>query len=221
MKHGVLFSLVAILLASAAIMHRGWLLLLLWPALSFAVVAAGYFHFGAGVFGKSKRGLLSPINRLLLFPYLVCLGAIWYALRIVRRESPFNELAENIVIGRRLLSHERPDKIDHVIDLTCEFNEPRKLRSGSYHSFQILDGSAPSPEQLRQWAARVADLSGRIYIHCAEGHGRTGLFAAVLLVHIGHSQTVDEALQYIQSKRPLVRLGRRQLAVLHETQDAA
>jgi len=221
MKYGILFSFVAVLLATAAVIHRGWLLLLLWPAVSFGIVALGYLYFGPQVYGKSSRGLLSPINQLLLLPFLVYLWSVWYGARLVKREPAFNQLTEDIVIGRRLLSHELPDGIDHVIDLTCEFNEPRALRSSSYHSFQILDGSAPSADHLLQWAGQTARLSGNIYIHCAEGHGRTGLFAAVLLLYIGHSMTPDEALQFIRSKRPLVRLGQRQLATLHATQDAA
>jgi protein-tyrosine phosphatase len=220
MKYGTLFSILAVLLTIAAIIHGGWLLLLLWPALNFGTVALGYFHFGPRVYGKSQHGLLSPINQLLLLPYLVYLWSVWYAVRIVKREPAFNQLTDNIFIGRRLLSHELPDNIDHVIDLTCEFNEPKALRLLSYHSFQILDAFVPPLNQLREWADLTAGLSGNIYIHCAEGHGRTGLFAAVLLLSIGHSQTPDDALQFIKSKRPLVRLGQRQLAMLHATHNA-
>ena len=219
MKYGIFFSLIAVLLATVAVILRGWLFLLLWPALSVAIVAMGYFHLGPRVYGKSACGLLSPTNQLLLFPYLLCLRSLWHLIRFVRREPPFNQLTDCIFIGRRLLSRELPDDIDRVIDLTCEFNEPRTLRWRSYHSFQILDGLAPSPEQLRQWVERVAGLSGNIYIHCAEGRGRTGLFAAALLLHIGHSPTAHDALQFIKSKRPHVRLGKHQLAVLHSTRN--
>lgn len=220
MKYGILFATVAVLLTAAAILRGGWQLLLIWPALSFGIVAVGYLRFGPRVFGKSSHGLLSPVHQLLLLPYLVYLWSVWYALRLVKREAAFNQLTDSIFIGRRLLTHELPDNIDHVIDLTCEFNEPKTLRESSYHSFQILDGFVPSPDQLREWADQTAGLSGNIYIHCAEGHGRTGLFAAVLLLCIGHSQTPEDALQFIKSKRPLVRLGQRQMAVLHASQDA-
>lgn len=217
MKYGILFAIIAVLLVALGVMHGGWHYLLFWPALSFAIVAIGYFHIGPRVYGKSQRGILSPINQLLLLPYLIYLWSVWYAARLFKRESAFDQLTDNIFIGRRLLSRELPANIDYVIDLTCEFTEPKALRSISYHSFQILDGFVPSPDQLRDWAEQTAGLSGNIYIHCAEGHGRTGLFAAVLLLHIGHSQTPEEALQFIKSKRPLVGLGRRQLAALKAT----
>ena len=146
--------------------------------------------------------------------------SVWYALRLVKREPAFNQLTDNVFIGRRLLSHELPDNINHVVDLTCEFSEPNALRSTPYHLFPILDGFVPSPNQLRQWVHEVAALSGNVFIHCAEGHGRTGLFAAGLLLTIGHSKTPEDALQFIKSKRPMVRLGRRQLTVLNALHEA-
>lgn len=216
MKYGISFATLAIMFVILAVSQSGWHYLFLWPALSFGIVSLGYLHFGPRVYGKSQQGLLSPMMQTLLLPYLLYLWAVWYVLRIVKQEPAFNSLTENIFIGRRLLSHELPDDIDHVVDLTCEFNEPKLLRSLSYHSFQILDGFTPSPDQLYEWADRVSKLSGNIYIHCAEGHGRTGLLAACVLLCLGHSQTPNEALQFIQSRRPLVRLGQRQLAVLNE-----
>ncbi|MCB9920538.1 MAG: dual specificity protein phosphatase family protein [Planctomycetaceae bacterium] len=216
MKYGILFATVAVLLVMLPVSQRGWQILLLWPAVSFGIVSLGYLRLGPRVYGKSERGLLSPMTQLVLLPYLLYLWAVWYAVRIVKREPAFNTLTENISIGRRLLSRELPNDIDHVVDLTCEFNEPKALRSLTYHSFQILDGFVPSSGQLHEWSDRISKLSGNIYIHCAEGHGRTGLMAAGVLLHLGHSQTPDEALQFIRSKRPLVRLGQRQLAVLNE-----
>jgi protein-tyrosine phosphatase len=221
MKYGILFSIVAALLVTTAVIHRGWHLLSLWPALSFAVVAIGYFRTGPSVFGKSPNGKLSFANQAILLPYLLYLWSVWRCIRIVKRASAFDCLTEDIVIGRRLLSHEFPKNIDHVIDLTCEFTEPEVLRSHSYWSFQISDASVPSPEEFQTWVRQSAELTGNLYIHCAEGHGRTGLFAAALLLHRGHCSSPDDAIRFIQSKRPLVRLGKRQLAALAEFHEAS
>lgn len=220
MKYGLLFATVAVLLVALALLFRGWHLLLLWPAVSFGVVAVGYLYFGPIVFGKSSRGVLSAFSQLLLLPYLLYLWSVWHALRLVKREPAFNQLTDNVFIGRRLLSHELPDNINHVVDLTCEFNESNALRSTSYHSFPILDGFVPSVVDLQEWVLAVAAMPSNVYIHCAEGHGRTGLFAAALLLTIGHSKTPDEALEFIRSKRPMVRLNRRQLAVLNAIHEA-
>ena len=132
----------------------------------------------------------------------------------MKREDAFNQLNERLFIGRRLLPHEIPKGINHVVDLTCEFPQPRGDLFYTYHCYPILDGHVPEPKKLRQWAAEVAMLPGKIYIHCAEGHGRTGLFTSALLVEQAEFSTVDEALAYVKSKRPQVRLSRRQMLVL-------
>lgn len=216
MKYGIFFLILTVLLAAVGFIHRGWWFLLFWPALSFGIVAIGYLSFGQRVFGKTKSGLLSPFNQLILLPYLVYLWSVWFLLRIVRREPSVNQLTEKLFIGRRLFSTELPDNIDYVIDLTSEFNEPKALRSSGYFSYPILDGLVPPIKQLHQWIEDTAALDGTILIHCAEGHGRTGMFAAILLVYLGHSRTTDAALQLIQAKRPLVRLNSQQMRMLQE-----
>ena len=216
MNFGYLILIIAFLLTASAVNHQGWYWLLLWPAFSFGLVAVGYLFLGPRVFGKSERGLLSPFNQFLLLPYLIYLSAIWYLLRLVRPEPAINQLTEKLFISRRLLSREFPDQIEHVIDLTCEFSEPLALRSRSYFCFPVLDRSVPSADDLRSWIERTAALEGNILIHCAEGHGRTGLFTAALLVYTGHSETPEAALQFIRCKRPLVRLSREQRRIMQE-----
>ncbi len=214
MKYGVLFTLAGILIAAYGGMKGGWWLLCLWPAASFVIVGLGYFWLGPRVYGKRSNGVVSPVHMVILLPYLVYMWAVWYLARVVKREAAYDRLTDNLIIGRRLLSHELPDNVDVVVDLTCEFTEPEALRQKEYYSFQILDGYVPPIDSLVQWAKEVSQLSGTIYIHCAEGHGRTGLFAAALLLRSGQAASADEALTFIQSKRPLVRLGRRQRRVL-------
>ncbi len=216
MKYGILFITLALLLIVTALLHQGWWLLLCYPAVSFMIVASDYLYFGTAIYGKSSLGVMLILNQILLFPYLVYLWLVWYLLRLVKREPAITQLTENVYIGRRLMANEFPNYINHVIDLTCEFTEPQKMRLASYHSFQILDGFVPTSSQLHDWVESVARLEGNIYIHCAEGHGRTGLFSALLLLHLNQVQTVEQAIDFIQSKRPLVRLGQRQHQLLHE-----
>lgn len=214
MKYGLLFLTLALALAGVAISRGGWYLLLLWPAASLAVVSSGYLGLGPRVFGKTPRGTLAPFNILLLLPFLLSLWTLWLVARNFRREKPYHELTKNILIGRRLMSHEVPKGIDHIVDLTCEFIEPRKLRELSYFSFPILDASIASEEQLKGWLRQTSELEGIVYIHCAEGRGRTGLFAAALLLQLGVVKSVDDAISLTTAKRPQVKLNAQQRACL-------
>lgn len=214
MKIGVLFSLTATLIAFVGVFYEGWFLITLWPALSFAAVAFAYFALGPGLYGKRPDGTIPAVRIVPLAPYLFFMWSVWLLTRVVRREPPYHQLSESIFIGRRLLAHETPDFFDVVVDLTCEFPEPLPLRSKHYYSFQILDGVSPSEAQLIQWARDISRLSGTVYIHCAEGRGRAGLFAAALLLVLGHSDSPSEVLRFIRSKRTVVRLGARQRKTL-------
>ena len=53
-------------------------------------------------------------------------------------------------------------------------------------------------ESLRSLAA-ILDRGGRIYLHCSAGIHRTGMIAAALLFHLGHSEVdVREALRSLR-----------------------
>ena len=216
MRFGILFSCAATLLLLLAVVHGEWHSLAIWPAGSLAIVSLGYFWIGPQVYGKTKDGRLSSFNTVLLLPYLLYVWCIWHLIRCFKSENAFDQLTDSIIIGRRLLSHELPDGVDHVVDLTCEFPEPAQLVERDYHSLQILDGHIPTAEQLHDWANQISNLSGTIYIHCAEGHGRTGLVAASVLIQTGLVSTPQEAIELLQSKRPLVKLSLPQRAALED-----
>ncbi len=214
MKYGTAFAILAGLMAIYAFRNGGWFYILLWPALSFSLVSIAYFGAGVVVFGKRPNGTLSLGRSLLLAPFLAYLTFVWHVVRYFSRESAFNQLTENVFIGRRLLSHERPAHFDHIVDLTCEFNEPFSLRSSGYFSFPTLDGHFTLPDLLLQRVAQIAELDGNIYLHCAQGHGRTATFAIAYLLHVGTSTSVDDAVEYVLERRPDAHLNRSQRAML-------
>lgn len=215
MKYGVLFSLIAILLTVYAATAGGWLLLLIWPAISFGAVASAYFGLGPRVFGKRPNGTLSLISIVTLLPYFLYLWAIWHAMRLVSREPAFNTLTDSVLIGRRLLFRELPEDVDVVVDLTCEFVEPRGVRlAGRYISCPILDASSIDPRALAELAHDLASINARMFIHCAQGHGRTGLVAALFLIATKQAQSVDDAVAAVKSVRPHVGLTDPQMEAL-------
>lgn len=215
MKYGFYFAILAILLACVALMWKGLCLLLLWPAASFAVVGFGYLFWGHSVFGKRADGTLRLSNMLFLAPFLAFLWSVWHLARLIIREDHYNEVNDLIIVGRRLLSSELPAGVETVVDLTCEFNEPEVLRTVSiYIAAPMLDGTALAAEDLVNLARRVSKADGAIYIHCAQGHGRTGTFTALLLLVTRQAGSVEEALAMIQKARPGVRINSAQRAVL-------
>ena len=205
------------LIAWFGIRNGGWLLLLLWPAANCFCIGVSYVVKFPQLFGKRANGLLNPFSTFILLPYLSYLWLVWHALRLTQSENAHDELDERFTIGRRLLHAEMPSDIQNVIDLTCEFNEPRKIASQfNYLSFPILDATAPSSVDLQSFVQKIDSLDGKSYIHCAQGHGRTGLVMAAILLNHHPELTVDDAIKKIKSVRPALRCNSEQIETLRQ-----
>jgi hypothetical protein len=100
-----------------------------WPAMSLSIVAIGYWFVGPAIYGKTD-GRISLAAKLLLWPVLLGQHASlrWYG----RRCRPHDAVTDRLWIGRQLSESEaaaaRVNGVGAVIDLTCEFTEPRSFR---------------------------------------------------------------------------------------------
>ena len=215
-KYGLIFGVFAVITARWAYLSQVGSLPAYWIAANLMIISAAYIMLGPRVYGKRADGTRSLLSQFTLLPYTSITHSLWHVTRLFRSGSAYDQLTDDILIGRRLLSRELPDQVEAVIDLTCEFTEPAKLRSKCYSNFPILDASTPSAIELVAWASRVADISGCKYIHCAEGHGRTGMFSAALLYARGECSSAAAAIELIQKCRPNVRLQRSQILILEK-----
>lgn len=208
MRKGLLFLTVAILFVVGAAWHGGAWWIGVWPAMSFGWIGAAYLGAGPAVFGKRQDGVLPAGRVLVLLPFLAYQWGVWSLLRLVLPEPACHQLLPDIWIGRRLLSHEVPADIERVLDLTAEFVAPGGVRRGrEYVCRPLLDATAPSPEVLRDWVEELFRQPGRLYIHCAQGHGRTGLLAAAMLLRRGIATDASDAVARVRSIRAGVRLN--------------
>jgi hypothetical protein len=209
------FVLAAGLALSAAAAPLGGALALGWGAASLALAGVAYLGFPGVVFGKDGDSGRLPIGRkLLLLPYLLLSSATWHALRLLGKEPPWDALGEGVFIGRRLLPGEYPAGVRTVVDLTWEFEERLPPGPVRYLNWPILDAAGVSPEALRAFAARLLAEPHPLYLHCAQGHGRTGMVAAALLLAREPGETPEGALARVRAARPGVRLGEEQRAAL-------
>lgn len=216
MKYGGLYVGLSLICLIGAVWLRGAGWLLLWPATSLALVAAGYAGLGPLVCAKQADGQLAWWSVVLLL-YLLCAWAAWGLARFLSSHVPYQELAPGIWIGRRLGRGEQPPEIAAVVDLTCEFAEPVHLRSQyAYLCFPMLDGTAPQAEELIELVQQVRKLPRPVYIHCAAGRGRAAMVAAVLLVAEGHVPDAQQAIQRLHRYRPRTFLTSAQRRAIEE-----
>jgi protein-tyrosine phosphatase len=215
MKYAIIFGLLGAMLTAEAILlgDVGWLLL--WPGVSFLLVGAAYAGLGPRVFGKRPDGRMAGWDVLLLLPFLLLTWGVWHLWRLLSREPCWNEVRPRLSIGRRTLPHEMPPGVDMVVDLTAEFPEPRGVRQGrEYVCLPILDNTAPDESSLRRLVERVVAWPGVVLVHCANGHRRSGLVVAAVLLARGEAADAAEAIKIVKAARPGVRLKKAQRELL-------
>ena len=209
MSYRHLLTLLGLVLVVLGVAERGWFLPAVWLGGNFLVLGVAHGCGSHRVFGKREDGTLPLWSRFVFLPLLIYTTLVWNVIRLLSREPASNAVTDELVVGRRLLAFEAEGEFDNFVDLTAEFTEPSAIRrSAAYRSFPILDGAAPTPEALR---AAVASLRpGRTCIHCAQGHGRTGLFALAVLLSSGVARSVEEGMRMLSAVRPAIRLSRDQ-----------
>ena len=215
MKYALVFvGLSAVLFFYAAALGGAWWLLA-WLGLNFLIVGLAYGGLGPGIFGKQPSGKLAAWAVVLLLPYFGLTWGLWHLQRAIRREACCNEVAPGVWIGRRAFAHELPANVRTVVDLTAEFAEPAAVCTGrQYLCFPLLDAHAPQQAELRSIVAALLDAPSPIYVHCALGHGRSGMITSALLRARGIVENVSEAEQLILEKRPEARMNARQRKAL-------
>ena len=188
--------------------------LLLWPALSLALVAAAYGGLGPRVFGK-RDGRIPWLRRLLLAPYLA--GA-HLSLRLqTRARPPFVQIVPGLLMGRRLSAREAARlPVRAVLDLTAELTEAAPLRRRTHLTLPVLDLTAPSAAQLEAGVRFIARhrSAGPVYVHCALGYGRAACLVAAYLMESGIANTPADALALVRAAQPRVHLNAGQLDAL-------
>jgi hypothetical protein len=184
--------------------------LLVWLGCDFLAIAVAHIGGYHGLHGKRSDGTLPWWSWMVFSPYYALNFLVWNVLRWRSSEAATQQINAELSVGRRLSGSEFIDSFANVIDLTAEFAEPANIRKHpGYQCLPILDAAAPSPDALHMPISGLRP--GASWVHCAQGHGRTGLFALALLLKQGQVQSISEGLQMLRSVRPGIALNAKQL----------
>lgn len=205
----ILFLMLGGLVGYLAVILGGWYHLLYWVSLSCFVLSAGYAGLGSRVFGKGSDGRIPVWSKIVHLPYMVYAGSVWHVTRLLSCENPTDKVSDELFLGRRLLAKETPQGLSNYVDLTAEFEDPAEIRRTThYFALPILDAGVPSLGDLHAAITRLKP--GVTFVHCAQGHGRTGLFALALLAERQLIRSFDEGMEIIKSARPGITLNKAQ-----------
>ena len=203
-----------LLLTVLATRDSGAGLLLLWPALSLAIVALGYAGAREAVFQKRADGRISLASRLLLFPYRLAarLNARWWT----RRLPTAVEIGDGVLLGQ-FPARGGVSTIATVVDMTAEF--PSIVVPGLvWRAFPSIDLLSMPAGRIRAGALAVeeAQSHGPVLICCALGFQRSAMVAACWLVRSGHAATAAIAVEQIRAAGRPVHLPFEAYAVIDE-----
>jgi len=214
MKYAIQFFLLACCMVLGCWQYPELRVIFVWSAASFFMVAVGYAGLGPKVLGKTDSGRIAFWPMLFHLPYRLITMAGWYLCRWVDKKPAYHQVNEGLWIGRRLLPREFAQLKEETgevvyLDLTAEMEDPSQVRlCEGYLCFPILDASVPSEEALDALLEQLGDAT--VYVHCAQGHGRTGLLATAILLHRGHAKSVEAAMDKLASIRSGVVLNAEQ-----------
>lgn len=214
--------LLAVWSVQAARSHL-WCLVLLYPSASLFLVGIAYGCAGPGMLGKRPNGQRSWTAILWTAPYITASEALWWPVALLTREPTLGLATTNLYFGRRLSVFDgtliAEQGFQSCLDLTSEFSEVKALRDlKNYRCLPVLDGMPLSIEQLHDaigWLGEAVQR-GPVYVHCALGHGRTGMVVAAYLVAHRLEPDIDGALKRLRDRRSGVSLNRRQRHALTE-----
>jgi hypothetical protein len=209
MSRGVVLLTLGLALIATGLIQGAWLFPTIWLGIDFVALGIAHIKGAHAIFGKRTDGSLPLWSWIVFLPLLLYTSAVWHISRLITREPAQNKLADDLVLARRLLPREPEGEFVNYIDLTAEFQEPLAIRRlPGYRCFPILDGGAPDPKALRKILSGLRP--GRTLIHCAQGHGRTGMFTLALMLKSGAATSVTEGLEKLQSVRPRINLSNAQ-----------
>ncbi len=223
-KYAMTFGLLSGASAYAAVGAQGTLgtVLLVYASISLALVGSAYALNRPSLLLKAPSGQISLPGRVLFLPYHA-LSYLSLALqRITSKEEPFSWVSQSVALGRIPLQADRTTLrgrgVRSVLDLTAELGAARFVRELRYLNLPLLDGTAPSLEQLKSSVSWMNEhvQSGPLLVHCALGHGRSATVAAAFLASGQRALGASEVLKKIEAVRPGVGLNQPQRSVLEE-----
>ena len=180
-----------------------WQAVVGWLATNAMILSIAYFMNWPGVYGKSEVGSLRWPVVLLMAPTLLFIRTVWQLQNIFFRTPLYNEIAPDLFVGRLCGYDSLPKGVTVVVDLTAEFHTPLSLQARVQTSrLPTLDGCPPDWKKCQQVFELIGTNHHRIYVCCANGHGRSVTFMAAWLGQQGKCHSAIEAVKLIQAARP-------------------
>lgn len=138
------------------------------------------------------------------------------------KQLEYNHITDGIYVGTNQCCQTHFDKKlkQEGIEADISLEEERvdaPFGVEFYAWIPIKNHAAPTHDQLDFGVAtieKLVNMKKKIYVHCQNGHGRAPTMVAAYLIKKGKS--VDEAIEFIKTKRSSIHLEEEQKEALSE-----
>ncbi len=174
--------------------------LLLWLIINLIVMTTAYaFNNPKLILAKKNDGSINYFLLWVNLPWLLFSWVVFALQMLISRENRVDSVVENhIFIASRPARNFDYSSYDMVVDLTAEFLK-RSMDESKYISYPNLDGMPLSS----LYENVTVFQNKRVLIHCANGHGRSALFVAILLKDLKLVDSFGKGLERVKESRPL------------------
>ena len=219
---------VVLLLAAYYIPYWPFALVLFWSAAALFAVSAAYISGYPQVFRKQEDGRIPVYVRWLFIPFLVGVQLYNLYARKTDKVPNIQQITEQLYLGTHLKANDieklKSQGIDCILDVTAEFDSldwTSYRYDVAYLNIPVLDHTSPTEAQLTtaiNWLEQHQLAERKILVHCALGRGRSVFVMAAFLLASKQANSIEDAMQLIQSVRTTARLNKHQLRTLERIQ---
>ena len=143
-------------------------------------------------------------------------------MHIFAKEFNFNHITDGIYIGNNQCCqfHFEKTLIKEGISADISLEEKRIDAPFGVEFFvwiPVTDHTSPTYDQLLFGVSvieKIVAMKKKVYVHCKNGHGRATTLVAAYLIKQG--KTMDEAINLIKTKRPVIHLQEAQKDTLKD-----
>ncbi len=213
------YLFIAVMCAVGAFYSPFWYfsIILAWISLSLSAVSFAYLSDSPWIFRKSASGSIPFYVQWIFIPFL--LGAQLYNSWQRRTDSvpAIQKVHDNLFLACRLFPSDvaelKQNDISAILDATAEFsgmNWSADDENLDYLNVPILDHQAPHKDDVIKaihWIGNHIHNGESVVVHCALGRGRSVLIVAAYLLAAQKAESVDDAMQQINSIRGTARLN--------------
>lgn len=218
-------SIVAFVLS---LLSPWWVLavLMLWVAISLALVALAYYKNNGRIFRKRSDGTIPKAVRILFWPFMLGVYTYNRVIRSITSLPSIQRIEPGLFLAARLTPADvealHAHEIDAVLDVTAEFESLNVSLVGEgieYLNVPVLDHAYPDfPTLLKavRWIESQRKKNRSVVVHCALGRGRSVMIMVAYLLARDPDKSIAEVMEQIQSIRHRARLNSSQHKALQE-----